>query len=356
MDMRVAPTQALLAQPRGFCAGVVRAIDIVEQALALYGAPVHVFHEIVHNGHVVAELRCRGAVFVDSLDAVPEHAVLVFSAHGVARRVEAEARRRQLRVIDATCPLVAKVHLQAARYARSGHMVLVIGHAGHDEVVGTLGRIDGPSQVVGSVREALALAVPAGMPLAYVTQTTLSMDDTRAIIAVLQQRFPAIQGPALADICYATQNRQTAVRLMASQVDRLLVVGARNSSNAQRLQEVGSQLGLPSLLVADAHELDADWLLGARCVGITAGASTPEWLVERVCARLRALGVLSIRQMPGRPENVAFRPPAGLPRPAGSPATRSGRADPAERLPAAAASTGTSALREGAPGLSSSPP
>ena len=312
MDMRVASAELLLAQPRGFCAGVVRAIDVVEQALALFGAPVYVFHEIVHNGHVVQQLQQRGAVFVDRIDRIPLRAVTIFSAHGVAQSVVDDAQARGLRVIDATCPLVAKVQLQAQRYAQAGRTVLVIGHPGHDEVVATLGRIQGPACVVPTADAARALDLPAGTPLAYVTQTTLSVDDTRGIIAVLLQRFPGIAGPALADICYATQNRQTAVRLMARRVDRLLVVGARNSSNACRLREVGEQHGVPSWLVEDAGQIDPDWLLGARCIGVTAGASTPECLVQGVCERLRALGVHSVRQLPGKPESVHFRLPPDL--------------------------------------------
>ncbi len=312
MDMRVAPAELLLAQPRGFCAGVVRAIDVGEQALALFGTPVYVYHEIVHNGHVVQSLQCRGAVFVDQVDEIPVGAVTIFSAHGVSRAVVEQARARALRVIDATCPLVAKVQLQAQRYALAGRTVLVIGHPGHDEVVGTLGRIDGPAFVVPTAEAARALDLPAGTPLAYVTQTTLSVDDTRSIIAVLQARFPDIQGPALADICYATQNRQNAVRVMAQRVDRLLVVGARNSSNACRLREVGEQQGVPSWLIEDASQIDPEWLLGARCVGVTAGASTPEWLVQGVCDRLRSLGARRVRQLPGKPESVSFRLPTDL--------------------------------------------
>lgn len=310
--MRVAPAELLLAQPRGFCAGVVRAIGVVEQALRLFGAPVYVFHEIVHNGHVVRALELRGAVFVDRIDEVPERAVTIFSAHGVAQSIVDQAAARGLRVVDATCPLVAKVHQQAQRYAQAGRTVLVIGHPGHDEVVGTLGRIDGPAVVVPTVDAARALCLPADTPLAYVTQTTLSVDDTREIIAVLSQRFPGIAGPVLDDICYATQNRQTAVRLMARRVDRLLVVGARNSSNACRLREVGAQHGVPSLLVEDASQIDPDWLLGARCIGVTAGASTPESLVQGVCERLRGLGVRNVRQLAGKPESVSFRLPQGL--------------------------------------------
>jgi 4-hydroxy-3-methylbut-2-en-1-yl diphosphate reductase len=312
MDLRVAPAELLLAQPRGFCAGVVRAIDVVEQALALFGAPVYVFHEIVHNGHVVQALQCRGAVFVERIDQIPHQAVTIFSAHGVSRAVVAQARSRNLRVIDATCPLVAKVQLQARRYAQAGRTVLVIGHAGHDEVVGTLGHIDGPAHVLPNAEAARALDLPATTPLAYVTQTTLSVDDTRSIIQVLVARFPDIRGPALADICYATQNRQTAVRVMAQRVDRLLVVGARNSSNACRLREVGEQQGVPAWLVEDASQIDPNWLLGARCIGVTAGASTPEALVQGVCERLRLLGARSVRQMPGKPETVRFRLPSDL--------------------------------------------
>ena len=316
MDMRVAPAEVLLAQPRGFCAGVVRAIGVVEQALALHGAPVYVFHEIVHNGHVVAALRCRGAVFVDRIEDIPERAVTVFSAHGVTRQVAQAAAARGLRVIDATCPLVAKVHLQAQRHARAGRTVLVIGHPGHDEVVGTLGAIDGPAHVLPSVAAAEALALPAGSVPAYVTQTTLSMDDTRDIIAVLERRFPGIPGPALDDICYATQNRQAAVRQMARQVDRLLVVGARNSSNSCRLREVAEQQGVPAWLVEHAGQIQPKWLLGARRIGVTAGASTPEALVQGVCDRLRVLGAPTVRQLAGAVETMHFRPPPGLGAPA----------------------------------------
>jgi 4-hydroxy-3-methylbut-2-enyl diphosphate reductase len=331
MDMRVSAAQVLLAQPRGFCAGVVRAIDVVEQALALYGQPVYVFHEIVHNGHVVRSLQDRGAVFVDQIALIPPRAVTVFSAHGVAQSVVDAAAARHLRVVDATCPLVAKVQQQAQRYAEAGRTVLMIGHAGHDEVVGTLGRIHGPAHVVPNVEAARMLDIAAGTSLAYVTQTTLSVDDTRGIIAVLTERFPGIAGPALADICYATQNRQSAVRVMARRIDRLLVVGARNSSNAARLREVGAQHGVLSWLVEDAGQIDPTWLLGARCIGVTAGASTPECLVEAVVDRLRDLGCTSVRQLPGKPETVQFRPPAGLAR---VPDTDAAAAEPAA-LPSA---------------------
>ena len=299
----------LLAQPRGFCAGVTRAIAVVERALAQHGAPVYVFHEIVHYGHVVQALRDQGAVFVNHIADIPPGALTIFSAHGVAHSVVAEARSRQLRVIDATCPLVAKVHQQAQRYAQQGRTVLIIGHPEHDEVVGTLGSITGPARVVPSVAAAHALLLPEGTPLAYVTQTTLSMDDARDIIRTLAQRFPGIQGPALHDICYATQNRQAAVRVMASQADRLLVVGARNSSNSARLREVAEQQGVPAWLVEDASQIDPAWVHGARCIGVTAGASTPDYLVQAVCDRLHTLGAARVRQMPGKPERVGFKPP-----------------------------------------------
>ncbi len=306
----------LLAQPRGFCAGVTRAIEIVERALAIHGAPVYVFHEIVHNGHVVADLRERGAVFVDSLDDVPPGAVTVFSAHGVSRAVVAQARRRELDVIDATCPLVTKVHTQAQRYARLGFSIIVIGHRGHEEVEGTMGSVDAPVYLVSTVADVQALPLSVDAPLAYVTQTTLSLDDTAGVIAALQARFPAIVGPNVDDICYATQNRQNAVRTLAAQVDLVIVVGARNSSNSARLREVAAQTGTAAHLVQDAREIDPAWLDAGggslRRVGITAGASTPEVLVREVAARLGRLGAGSVRLLDGVRENVVFRLPAEL--------------------------------------------
>ncbi|MCU0758330.1 MAG: 4-hydroxy-3-methylbut-2-enyl diphosphate reductase [Steroidobacteraceae bacterium] len=305
----------LLAQPRGFCAGVVRAVGIVEQALALHGAPVYVFHEIVHNRHVVDDLKSRGVVFVDDLDAVPPGAVTVFSAHGVSDAVVSQARARRLRVVDATCPLVAKVHLQAQRYARLGCDVIVVGHRGHEEVEGTIGSVRGPVHLVSGVDDVAALEVGDPSRVAYVTQTTLSLDDTRAIIQALQARFPAIQGPGVDDICYATQNRQNAVRDMLPQVDLVLVVGARNSSNSNRLRELASERGVPAYLVEDARDIDPAWLAGVRSLGLTSGASAPEVLVTQVCERLRALGAQSIRQLPGLEERVSFRlPPMPAPR------------------------------------------
>ncbi|MGE0099427.1 MAG: 4-hydroxy-3-methylbut-2-enyl diphosphate reductase [Hydrogenophaga sp.] len=307
--------QVILAQPRGFCAGVTRAIDIVERALARHGAPVHVFHEIVHNQWVVDDLRSRGAVFVQALDAVPDHAVVVFSAHGVSRQVMNQAQARGLRTIDATCPLVSKVHQQAQRFVRQGRTLLMIGHAGHEEVVGTMGQVDAPVHLVSSIDDVQALALPVDAALAYVTQTTLSLDDTRAIIGALLARFPDIVGPEVDGICYATQNRQVAVRALAAQVDLVLVVGARNSSNSNRLREVAARAGVPAYLVQDEHEIDPAWLRTAPRVGVTSGASTPELLVQRVVA---ALGVLHpdpltpVVQLPGVREDVSFRLPAEL--------------------------------------------
>jgi 4-hydroxy-3-methylbut-2-enyl diphosphate reductase len=301
--------EALLAQPRGFCAGVVRAIEIVERALEIHGRPVYVVHEIVHNRHVVDRLREQGAVFVEDVDAVPRGAVTVLSAHGVATRIARRAAARRLRVIDAICPLVAKVHLQAQRYARLGRAVVLIGHAGHPEVEGTRGSVDGEVHVVASEAEIEALPFAADAPLAYVTQTTLSLDDTRQLIAALERRFPGIEGPDVDDICYATQNRQAAVRRLADDVDLVLVVGARNSSNSNRLREVASQQGIPAHLVEEASEIDPRWLQGVDRVGVTAGASAPECLVQGVLARLAGFASLSVRELDGPSENVTFRLP-----------------------------------------------
>ncbi len=301
--------QVILAQPRGFCAGVVRAIDIVDRALVKYGAPVFVRHEIVHNKHVVDELRDKGAVFVESLEAVPTGAVTVFSAHGVSRKVEAEARQRHLQVIDATCPLVRKIHHQGRQYAASGRTVILIGHAGHAEVVGTMGQIPGKVILVQDVADVEKLALAADVPLAYVTQTTLSVDDTRHIIAALHQRFSNIIGPHTQDICYATQSRQSAVRALLQKVDVLLVVGAANSSNSTRLREIGTESGVPSYLIADGSALDPAWVQGAQIVGLTAGASAPESMVQDVLAKLRQLGPVELSTMDGQPERVSFRLP-----------------------------------------------
>src|ERR1700737_3515523 len=282
--------EVYLAQPRGFCAGVVRAIEIVERALEKYGPPVYVRHEIVHNKYVVESLKNKGAIFVEDLSEVPPLAVTVFSAHGVARSVEEEAAVRGLPVLNATCPLVTKVHNQGKRYMSKGRALILIGHAGHPEVEGTMGQVPGPVLLVQNVDDVAALTLPADTPVAYITQTTLSVDDTKDIIAALQQRFTDIEGPDIKDICYATQNRQTAVRELSKLVDVILVVGATNSSNSNRLREIGAEAGVPSYLIADGSELDPEWVRGAQTVGLTAGASAPEVLVEDVIAALRRLG------------------------------------------------------------------
>jgi 4-hydroxy-3-methylbut-2-en-1-yl diphosphate reductase len=304
----------ILAQPRGFCAGVVRAIEIVERTLELHGAPVYVLHEIVHNRRVVEDLELQGAVFVEELSDVPPGAVVIFSAHGVPQRVEAAAAERGLTVVDATCPLVTKVHLQAQRYAGEGRELIVVGHAGHVEVTGTLGQVDGPVHVLCSVAEVEALVVIDPDRLAYVTQTTLSLDDTREVVEALRRRFPSIRGPGLDDICYATQNRQNAVRALSAAADVLLVVGARNSSNSNRLREVGAQHGVPSYLIEGAGDIDPAWLAAEANVAITAGASTPEVLVEDVIERLRNLGVRTVSTIDGVHETTTFRLPAELTR------------------------------------------
>ena len=304
--------RVVLAQPRGFCAGVERAIAIVERALDRWGPPIYVRHEIVHNRHVVDDLRRRGAVFVDELSEVPPGAMTVFSAHGVASRVEELARERRLPVLDATCPLVAKVHAEGRRYAASGREVVLVGHAGHAEVEGTVGQIPGRVHLVQTVEDVAALEVADPRWLAYVTQTTLSVDDTRSIIAALQARFPDIVGPDVRDICYATQNRQQAVRDLAARVDIILVVGSRNSSNSNRLREIGAELGRPSYLVEDALALRPEWFAGVEAVGLTAGASAPEMLVQGVIDGLRALASVEVSTLPGVAEDVKFKFPAEL--------------------------------------------
>jgi len=306
------PLRIVLANPRGFCAGVERAIDIVERALAKYGPPVYVRHEIVHNKRVVEDLRAKGAIFVEELSEIPAGAVTVFSAHGVSEAVEDEARGRALPVLDATCPLVSKVHKEGQRYADRGLEVILIGHEGHPEVEGTRGRIAGGVHLVSSVDDVATVAVRDPSKVAYVTQTTLSVDDTRAIIEALNLRFPGIIGPDVRDICYATQNRQVAVRELARQVDVLLVVGARNSSNSNRLKEIGAELGIPSYLINDASELDPSWLSNAGTVGLSAGASAPEALVQEVIDALRMLGPIEVANLAGVDENVKFRLPAEL--------------------------------------------
>lgn len=304
--------KVILAQPRGFCAGVVRAIEIVERALQKYGPPVYVRHEIVHNKYVVERLQAKGARFVEELSEVPDDAVTVFSAHGVAKAVENEAGARGLPVLDATCPLVTKVHNQGKRYVAQGRVLILIGHAGHPEVEGTMGQIAGPVILVQSEKDVDNLTLPATTPTAYVTQTTLSVDDTRGIIAALQRRFTDIVGPETRDICYATQNRQSAVRDLSKLVDVILVVGATNSSNSNRLREIGEEAGIPSYLIADGSGLNPEWVRDAEAVGLTAGASAPEVLVEDVIAALRRLGPVEVSTLPGREEHIEFRLPAAL--------------------------------------------
>jgi len=306
----------LLANPRGFCAGVDRAIDIVERAIELYGAPIFVRHEVVHNRHVVERLRAMGAVFVQELDEVPDGATVIFSAHGVSKAVEDEAKRRDLEVFDATCPLVTKVHMEVRRYAREGRDVVLIGHDGHPEVEGTLGRFDsafgGRIRLVESVVDAERLEVPDPARLAFVTQTTLSVDDTAEIVATLQRRFPGLATPRKEDICYATQNRQDAVKDLLREADLLLVVGSVTSSNSNRLVELGVRAGIPSFLIDGAGDLRREWLEGRQCVGLTAGASAPEVLVQGVIDQLCAWGVERPQELEGRRELVVFALPREL--------------------------------------------
>ncbi|MFN7836117.1 MAG: 4-hydroxy-3-methylbut-2-enyl diphosphate reductase [Burkholderiaceae bacterium] len=304
--------EVLLAQPRGFCAGVDRAIDIVQQALAKFGAPIYVRHEIVHNKTVVQALRAKGAVFVDSLDDIPSGATVVFSAHGVPQAVKQEAVARGLHVFDATCPLVTKVHVEVAKMRAQGREVVMVGHRGHPEVEGTMGQADGGIYLVETPADVELLNVENPERLAYVTQTTLSVDDAADVVGALKKRFPSIAEPKKADICYATQNRQEAVKLMASQVDFVLVIGSPSSSNSNRLREVAEKLGVPARLIDDADSLDPAWLEGKLRIGITAGASAPEHLVQQLVARLKMLGVLSVKTLPGAEENVAFPLPRGL--------------------------------------------
>jgi len=307
--------RVILAQPRGFCAGVVRAIEIVDRALQQHGAPVYVRHEIVHNRHVVDNLRQKGARFVEELDEVPQGAVAIFSAHGVAQTVERDAEARGLDVLDATCPLVTKVHVQGRQYVASGRTLILIGHAGHPEVEGTIGQIPGKVLLVQSEAEVEHLNLPVDTPLAYVTQTTLSVDDTRGIIDALLRRFNDIVGPDTRDICYATQNRQAAVRELSKQVDVLLVVGATNSSNSNRLREIGSESGVASYLVADGSEVKQEWFANAQTIGITAGASAPEEMVKNVIDALSAMGPVDVTTMAGREEKVEFKLPSKLMQP-----------------------------------------
>jgi len=307
--------RVLLAQPRGFCAGVVRAIDIVNRALEKFGAPVYVRHEIVHNRHVVETLERKGAVFVEELDEIPDGAVTIFSAHGVAQSIIDEAKARGLPVLDATCPLVTKVHIQGKRYVTRGRHLILIGHAGHPEVEGTIGQVGGPVHLVSTIEDVARLEIPDDAPTAYVTQTTLSVDDTRGVIAALQARFSDLQGPDVADICYATQHRQSGVRQLCDAVDLLLVVGSTNSSNSNRLREIGVEKGIPSYLIANGSVLDPAWLEGVKTIGLTAGASAPEELVADVVEALRRYGPVEVEEMDGVRETIEFRLPKALRKP-----------------------------------------
>ncbi|MFO0387855.1 MAG: 4-hydroxy-3-methylbut-2-enyl diphosphate reductase [bacterium] len=302
----------LLAQPRGFCAGVDRAIEIVEKAIETYGAPIYVKHEIVHNQYVCDNLRAKGAVFIEDLQQVPAGATLIFSAHGVSKAVQEEARQLGLKVFDATCPLVTKVHVEVMRLRAQGREIIMVGHAGHPEVEGTLGQSPDGMLLVESVQEVERLTVQDPDKLAYVTQTTLSVDDTAEITAALERRFPTIAKPAKADICYATQNRQDAVKIMAPLVDLVIVVGSRTSSNSNRLRELAEKRGVNSYMVDSADDIQPGWLQGVKRVGLTAGASAPEVLVQQIVARLKSLGTKSVRALEGAEENVTFKLPVNL--------------------------------------------
>ena len=306
------PMDVLLANPRGFCAGVERAIEIVERALELHGAPIYVRHEIVHNTYVVEDLRRKGAVFVEELDEVPSGATVIFSAHGVAKAVRAEAEQRGLKIFDATCPLVTKVHVEVAKMLKDGYEIVMIGHRGHPEAEGTMGQAVAGMHLVESVDDVAGLSVPDPAKLAYVTQTTLSVDDAARIVEALKARFPAIRGPKKDDICYATQNRQDAVKFMAPQCDVVIVVGSPNSSNSNRLREVAQHMGVQAYMVDSASDLKAEWIAGRQRVGVTAGASAPEVLVNEVLERLMALGAKRVQPLEGIAEHVVFSLPRGL--------------------------------------------
>ncbi len=304
--------EILLANPRGFCAGVERAIEIVERALELHGAPIYVRHEIVHNKFVVERLRAKGAVFVEELDEVPAGGTVIFSAHGVAKAVQAEADRRGLKVFDATCPLVSKVHIEVMKMLREGYEIVMIGHHGHPEAEGTMGQSAAGMYLVETLQDVASLQVRSPEKLAYVTQTTLSVDDAQAIVAALKRRFPKIRGPKKDDICYATQNRQDAVKFMAPQCDVVIVVGSPNSSNSNRLREVAEHIGAKAYMVDRAADLRPEWIAGTTRVGVTAGASAPEVLVTEVISRLKSLGAQSVRQLAGIEETVVFSVPREL--------------------------------------------
>lgn len=306
----------LLANPRGFCAGVDRAIDIVDRALEVFGSPIYVRHEVVHNRFVVDDLRNRGAVFVDELDEIPDDAIVIFSAHGVSKAVQEGARQRGLRVFDATCPLVTKVHVEVAAFSDQGRECILIGHAGHPEVEGTMGQYNvasgGQMYLIEDEEQVAALEVQDAKNLAYVTQTTLSVDDTARVIDALRKRFPEIQGPRKDDICYATQNRQDAVKLLAEKVGLVLVVGSTNSSNSNRLRELAERCGAEAHLIDNAEQINVEWLAGVSNVGVTAGASAPEVLVAEVIDRLREEGGVNVENLDGRPENISFSLPKAL--------------------------------------------
>jgi 4-hydroxy-3-methylbut-2-enyl diphosphate reductase len=299
----------ILAQPRGFCAGVDRAIEIVERALELYGAPIYVRHEIVHNRYVVENLKAKGVVFVQEVAEIPDGAITVFSAHGVSEKVEGSARLRELPVIDATCPLVTKVHREAQRYEEEGRQIILIGHEGHPEVEGTSGRVKSGVLLVSTAADVDVLEVDDPEKLSYVTQTTLSVDETSQIVAALKNRFPEIKGPELRDICYATQNRQNAVRKLATEVQLLLVIGSSNSSNSNRLRDLGEEMGTPSYLINGAKDINAKWLEDVNAVGITAGASAPELLVQQVVEHLGTLAETEVTTLDGIVENTKFKLP-----------------------------------------------
>lgn len=304
--------EILLAQPRGFCAGVDRAIEIVERAIKLFGAPIYVRHEIVHNAYVVADLRKKGAIFIEDLADVPEGATLIFSAHGVSKAVRGEAEARGLRVFDATCPLVTKVHMEVAKMRQEGFDIVMIGHKGHPEVEGTMGQSGEGMHLVEDIEDVLKLDLPDPKRIAYVTQTTLSVDDASAIIDALKSKYPDIKEPKKQDICYATQNRQDAVKFLAAQCDVVIVVGSPNSSNSSRLREVAEKRGIPSYMVDSPTQIDPAWVEGKKRIGVTAGASAPEVLAQAVIARLRELGVRSVRSLEGIEETIAFPLPRGL--------------------------------------------
>jgi 4-hydroxy-3-methylbut-2-enyl diphosphate reductase len=306
------PEEIVLAEPRGFCAGVDRAIEIVEKALAKFGAPIYVRHEIVHNDHVVRDLRDKGAIFVEDLNEVPLGARVIMSAHGVSRKVREHATERDLEVFDATCPLVTKVHVEVRKLAAEGYEIVMIGHRGHPEVEGTMGQLESGIYLVEDEAQAGLLEVRDPNRLAYVSQTTLSVDDTASVVNALRAKFPEIRGPKFSDICYATQNRQDAVKLMSQSVDLVLVVGSPTSSNSNRLREVAERHGVPAYLVNDASELQSDWLVGRSRVGITAGASAPEELVQGLVSAVKAAGAGAVRRLPGAEEHIRFPLPKGL--------------------------------------------